>query len=115
MTTSISTRARSHLRSLAHELNPTVQVGNEGLSEGVHSAVDVALERHELIKVRLGSGFEGDRKDAGKTLAEQAGADLTQVIGRVVVLYRARVKELPGVPRIVLPKTKVKAEAKTES
>ena len=42
------------MRALAHHLNPVVQVGNAGLTEGVQRQIDGALEAHELIKVKLG-------------------------------------------------------------
>lgn len=99
----ISSRARSHLRSLAHGLQPVVQVGADGLTESVQEAVKVALHQHELIKVKIGQSYEGDRKEAARALAEATSSDLTQVIGRVVVLFRPRGKDLPGKPRITLP------------
>lgn len=102
----ISSRARSHLRSLAHGLRPVVQVGTEGLSEAVVRATDEALGEHELIKIKLGQGFAGERKHAARELAEATQADLTQVIGRVIVLYRPRPKgdaRNETKPRIVLP------------
>ncbi|MEM9463121.1 MAG: ribosome assembly RNA-binding protein YhbY [Myxococcota bacterium] len=102
----ISTRARSHLRSLAHSLRPVVQVGAEGLSESLVQATDQALGEHELIKVKLGQGFAGERKQAARELAEATRADLTQVIGRVIVLYRPRPADDPrnkDKPRISLP------------
>ena len=102
----ISSRARSHLRSLAHGLRPVVQVGSDGLSEAVVKATDIALGEHELIKIKLGQGFAGERKQAARELAEAAEADLTQVIGRVIVLYRPRPDgdhRNQAKPRISLP------------
>lgn len=99
----ISTRARAHLRSLAHHLEPLLQIGHDGITDGLVDAVSTLLERHELIKVRVGQGYEGDRRDAARQLAAQLGADLTQTIGRVVVLYRPRKKKDPKRPPIVLP------------
>lgn len=107
----ISSRARSYLRSLAHHLEPVVQIGNEGVTEGVVAATSTALDEHELIKLRIGQSFDGDRKEAARSLAQQTGADLVQIIGRVVVLYRPPTKtpsgggkgESAGRPRIVLP------------
>lgn len=99
----VTTRARAHLRALAHHLEPVVQVGGEGLSEALREAVVVALEQHELIKVRLGQAFEGKRRDAARELATAVAADLVQVIGRVIVLYRPRKKPDPKKPTIVLP------------
>lgn len=89
---SISTRARAHLRSLAHGLRPVVQVGADGLTPPVIQATVEALAEHELVKVKLGQGFAGERKAAARELAEATESDLTQVIGRVIVLYRPRAK-----------------------
>jgi len=102
----VSTRARAHLRSLAHGLRPVVQIGGDGLTEAVVQATAEALAEHELIKVKLQQSFEGERKQAARELAEAAEADLTQVIGRVIVLYRPRPKNDPrnkDKPPISLP------------
>ncbi|MEM6291184.1 MAG: YhbY family RNA-binding protein [Myxococcota bacterium] len=100
---SITSKDRAHLRSLAHDLNPLVQIGMGGVTEGVRDAVDVVLTEHELIKVRFGQNFDGDRKAAGAELAAALGADLTQSIGRIAVLYRPRGEDIPDKPRIKLP------------
>lgn len=98
----LSARTRAQLKSLAHGLAPVVQVGADGLTEAVERAASIALERHELVKVKLGQGFTGEREEAGRALAEKTGAALVQVIGRVVVLYRRRCKDDPKRPRIEL-------------
>ena len=100
----ITSKARSHLRSLAHPLQPVVFIGGEGLTEAVLAAVRRALADHELIKVKLGKGFAGERKESARELADAVGADLTQVIGKVIVLYRPRpAKKDDKRPRIELP------------
>jgi len=43
---------RRHLRGLAHQLKPVVQVGKQGLIENLITTVSQALDAHELIKVR---------------------------------------------------------------
>ncbi len=100
---SLSARSRAHLKALAHPLAPVVQVGQEGVTHAVAQAATVALEDHELIKVKLGQGFTGEREDAAATLSAQTGGQVVQVIGRVVVLYRPRSKSNPRRPRIRLP------------
>ncbi|HET9934754.1 MAG TPA: YhbY family RNA-binding protein, partial [Polyangiaceae bacterium] len=52
MSADLSGKQRRYLRSLGHELSPVVQIGHQGLTEAVLSAIDQALETHELIKVR---------------------------------------------------------------
>jgi RNA-binding protein len=92
-------KQRRYLRSLGHHLAPVVQVGKEGISEGLIGALAAALEQHELIKVRLGEQVEGDRREVAQALAEASKADLAGMIGRTLLLYRRREEE----PEIVLP------------
>lgn len=99
----ITSRARSHLRSLAHPLKPVMQIGMEGIGEAVIAATKQVLHTHELIKVKLTQSFDGDKKEAARTLADATDSDLTQLIGRTVVLYRPRSKDLPDRPRIQIP------------
>ena len=108
----LSTRDRAYLRSLAHPLEPVVRVGTEGLSPGLVEATQLALDEHELIKVRLGQSFPGDRREGAQELAAATGADLVQLIGRIVVLYRPPRKPAKGesasgtprAPKITLPR-----------
>ena len=76
-----------------------VQVGKDGLSEGLVGALDAALLQHELIKVRLGEAAGSDRRVLGAALAEAAAAELVQVLGRTVLIYRRRAED----PVIELP------------
>lgn len=92
-------KQRHFLRGLGHHLDPTVQVGKEGISSGLVGALDVALEQHELIKVRLGDSVGAARREIAAAIAEAAGAELAGVVGRTLLLYRARKEE----PEIVLP------------
>jgi RNA-binding protein len=92
-------KQRRYLRGLGHHLEPVVQVGKDGLSEGLLGALDAALQQHELIKVRLGESVTGDRHEVAAALASATSSDLVQVLGRTLLLYRARAEE----PTIVLP------------
>ena len=100
----LSSAQRQHLRALAHPLAPVVQLGAAGLSEAVVTAIAEALRRHELIKVKLPKLDDaGGRRALADAIAERSAAHLVACIGRVVVLYRRRDKDLPGKPRIELP------------
>ena len=55
--------------------------------------------------MRLGQNFEGDRHEAGDAIAAATGARVVQVIGRVIVLFRARPRDKKDTrPRIELPR-----------
>jgi RNA-binding protein len=99
-------KQRRHLRALAHDLKPIVQVGKGGIDEGLVAAVDQALADHELIKIKLGESANLDRHEAADEIAEKTHAEVAQVLGYTLVLYRAD----PEDPKIKLPKGKA-AEA----
>lgn len=98
----VSGKARAYLRALAHSLEPLVRIGTAGVSEAVLTSIDEVLTEHELVKVRFGQGFDGDRKQAATAIARELGADLSQTIGRIALLYRPRGKDLPNKPQLKL-------------
>ena len=82
-------KQRSYLRGLAHHIQPVVQLGREGLTDGVVDAVSRALRDHELIKVKVLESSPDDRRGATPKLALLCGAHEVGQVGRVVILYRA--------------------------
>lgn len=87
MTSAVLTpRQRRRLCARAHALDPVVQLGKGGLTEGVVRALESALLAHELIKVQLRR--PEDKKVEAEALAEATGACLCGVIGHVAILYR---------------------------
>jgi RNA-binding protein len=91
-------KQRHHLRGLGHALSPIVQVGKGGIDEGLIKAVEQALADHELIKLKVGDTAELDRHAAAEEIAVQTRSEVAQVIGNVVLLYRANEE-----PTIQLP------------
>lgn len=99
-------RQRRYLRSLAHTLKPVVQIGNQSLTPGVKKAISAALETHELIKVRVSADAEGELEDISAEASKGTSSHLVQVIGRTLLLYKARKKD----PKIKLPKRQKRAQ-----
>ena len=96
----LTSKQRAHLRSLAHHLKPIVQVGTEGLTQGVLSTVDEAFNTRELLKVKVLQGAPEDARDTADALvARLPDVHVAQTIGRTVVLYRP----FPEEPEIELP------------
>ncbi len=96
----LSGKQARYLRGLGHHLEPVVQIGKDGITDGVVAATREALMAHELVKVRVLTEAPVDRKEAGTELAQRAGAALAQVLGRTLLLY----KRHPNKPKIVLPR-----------
>ena len=97
-------KQRSYLRALAHPQKPLVQIGHGGLTAAVVTAIDGALQTHELIKVRITGNEELSAAEIAPEVAKRTRSSVAQVIGKTVVLYRARKND----PVIVLPKAGAK-------
>ena len=96
----VSNNQRRWLARKAHQVDPTVVIGKQGLSDAITARTDEELESHELIKVR----FVGHKEYVGEIapmLAGNTDAVLVQTIGHVAVLYRPR--KDPDKREIVLP------------
>ena len=78
---------RKRLRSLAHHLHPIVLIGKQGVTGTVIASVDVALEAHELIKIRF-IEHKGTKKLLTAEIAEGTGSEIAGIIGHVAILYR---------------------------
>lgn len=81
-------KQKRHLRSLAHHLDPIFQVGKGGVNDHLIRHISEALETRELIKVSILNNCMEDREEIAPALAEGSGAELVQVIGKTIVLYK---------------------------
>ncbi len=92
---------RKYLRGAAHSYKPLVQIGKEGLSEGVLSAIDAAVEAHELIKVKIAAERD-ERERIVPVIEERLDCECVGTVGRMAILYREqpdaekRVIKVPG-------------------
>ena len=82
-------KQRRKLRALGHHLHAVVMVGHDGVTPGVVGAVEQALYDHELIKVKIGESPD-ERHDVAEKLAQEAGAEVAQVLGNTVLLFKKR-------------------------
>ncbi len=78
---------RQHLRRLAHQIKPLVQIGKQGLTEGVRQTVDQALETHELVKVKF-LDFQDQKEELTDELVHTTESVLIGLIGNIATLYR---------------------------
>ncbi len=76
-----------------------VQIGKLGLTDAATSAVDEALGRHELVKVRIGTECPEDRHEVAERIGPAVKGEVAQVLGRTLLVYRRHPKE----PKIRLP------------
>ncbi|OQP17624.1 ribosome assembly RNA-binding protein YhbY [Geobacillus zalihae] len=92
-------KQKRFLRAQAHHLKPIFQVGKGGVTEEMTKQIAAALEARELLKVSVLQNCEEDRHAVAEQLAAGTGAEVVQVIGNTIVLY----KESKEHKQIVLP------------
>lgn len=81
-------KQKRFLRAEAHHLNPIFQVGKGGVNENMIQQIADVLEVRELIKVSVLQNCEEDRDSVSEALSKGAKAELVQVIGNTIVLYK---------------------------
>lgn len=62
-------------------------IGQSGYTPAVLAELELALNSHELIKVRIRADRE-ERKSISEKICADTGSELIQTIGQIVVLYR---------------------------
>jgi RNA-binding protein len=101
-------KQRRYLRSLGHHIKPVVQIGADGATSGVTEALDRALTRHELVKVRVLAKGAGDLDELAAGLATGTSSAHAQTLGHTMLFYRPHPKK----PKITLPDDKPAKKSK---
>ncbi len=85
----MTSKERAALRAKANPLEPIIQIGKEGITDNLIAQIDDTLDVRELIKIRvhLETAPKTPKELAGE-LAPVLGAEVIQVIGGVIVLWR---------------------------
>jgi RNA-binding protein len=100
MPTSLTAAQKRYLRSLGHHLKPVILVGTKGITPALLAELEIAMEHHELVKVKVAAGDRDERDAWIGELVKATGAALAQRVGNIATLYRPRRKD----PGIVLPR-----------
>tara|TARA_B110000881_G_C18405434_1_gene428139 strand:- start:77 stop:355 length:279 start_codon:yes stop_codon:yes gene_type:complete len=80
------------LRQAAHHLDPAVWVGKNGITESVIKEITYALDRHELIKIKILQVEKKEREINIKKICMDTNAELISNIGNVLTLYKKNTK-----------------------
>ena len=99
MGTSITSKQIKFLRQSCHHIKPIVTIGGAGLTENVMAEIELALNHHELVKVKINTGDRDERGAMIEQIVNKTGAALVQTIGHTASFYRPADE-----PKITLPK-----------
>ena len=83
----LTSSQRQRLRALAHHLQPVCYVGKQGVTDAFLASVEMALNDHELIKMKFIDGKERKRAMTDE-IAEKTQADVVNIMGNIATLFR---------------------------
>ena len=86
----LSNLKKKELRKKAYSLKPFVMIGQRGLTDSVLTEIDVALNAHELIKIRIRGTDKNIRSEQCLKIEQQLDAEIIHQIGFITVLYRPK-------------------------
>ena len=94
-------KQKRFLRGVGHGLKPVITVGKGDISEALIKETAEAIACHELVKVKILESCLLDRFEVAEGLAAACAAEVAQVLGRTLLLYK-KSRE----PKIELPTAK---------
>ena len=88
----LTSKQRAHLRSLANPLDTIFQVGKGDIKETLIKQLDDVLNVRELIKIRVLDTSGLSAREAAQDIADALNAEVVDVIGSRIILYRESIK-----------------------
>ena len=95
----LTVKQRQYLKGLAHGLQPVVMISNNGLTPAVIKEIQLNINAHELIKVKVLGDDREVREALILEIIGETGAQFVQHIGKQIVLFKSSEKQ-----KITLPK-----------
>ena len=89
----LTSKRRAELRAEANKIPAIIQIGKIGIEENLVKQVDDALESRELIKIKALDTAPSEAREIAGELAALTGADVVQIVGRTIVLWRKSTKQ----------------------
>ena len=84
----LTSNEKRQLKALASTLDTKYQMGKNEISDTVIAMLDKALTARELIKIDVMKAVVNPVMEIALDLSSKLNAEIVQVVGRVIVLYR---------------------------
>jgi len=84
----LTSKQRSEFRAQANDLETTLMVGKEGVTEAVVAEADRLLTARELIKGKVLESALMSAREVSDAICEATGADGVSCVGSKFVIYR---------------------------
>lgn len=90
----LSSKERAYLKKLAHDLDPVVRIGKEGIDEDVLTSIAQVVKKRELIKVKILQNSDVKlERELGNEIASKVGAVYVDSIGKILIFFKPNNKD----------------------
>jgi putative RNA-binding protein, yhbY family len=90
----LSSKQRAFLKKMAHEIDPVVRIGKDGIDDDVIESIANAVKKRELIKVKILQNSEVEvARELGNELASKTKSVFVDSIGRILIFFKANNKD----------------------
>lgn len=84
----LTSKERKALSSLGQTIEPTFQIGKNGITESLINELADILEAREIIKISVLNNSDLSAKEIINDLCEELNAEPVSAIGKKIVIYR---------------------------
>ncbi len=77
------------MKKLAHDLEPIVRIGKDGIDDNVIDSIKKAINKRELIKVKILQNSDVKiERELGNDIAQKTNSQFVDSIGKILILFK---------------------------
>lgn len=84
----LTSKQRAFLKKKAHELDPLVRIGKDGITDSLIQSILEAIDSRELLKVKILQNCEKEKNEVLEELSKCSEFEVVGIIGRIIILFR---------------------------
>lgn len=81
-------KQRAYLKGLANQESPIINIGKNSLTPSLIKAIDEALKKRELVKIKILNNNMDDQDELINKILEELDADFVSHLGNNFTIYR---------------------------
>ena len=92
----MNSKKRAFLKKKAHNLEPMVRIGKDGLNENIIQSILDAIDSRELLKVKILQNCEEEKWTIYSKLMDVKDFEVVGMIGRTIIIFKEN-KDNPSI------------------
>ena len=90
----LTSKRRAYLRKRAHDMDPLVRIGKDGITDNLIQSILDAIDSRELIKVKILQNCEDEKQEIMDKLCSCREFQVVGIIGKTILIFKEN-KEKP--------------------